>query len=53
MIEAVPEDVRALALEKDMVNGGGKTNRMGKYTCDMPNIQDERKTPPPVPPVRA
>ena len=46
MIDAVPEDTLAFALEKDMGNGGGKTNRVGKCTCDMPNIQDKRKTAP-------
>ena len=51
MIDAVPEDTHALALEKDMGKRGGKTNRVGKYKCDVPNIQDKRKTAPVYPPL--
>ena len=51
MIDAVPEDTLAFALEKDMSNTGGKTNPVGKYTCDIPNIQDKHKTAPLYPPL--
>ena len=50
MIDAVPEDTLALALEKDMGDTGGKTNRVGKNTCDVPNIQDKHETAPLYPP---
>ena len=51
MFNGVPEDVIALAPEKDMGKRGGKTNRVGKCTYDVPNTQDKRKTPPLYPPL--
>ena len=51
MIGAVPEEIVAFAPEKDMGKRGGKTNRMGKHTCDVSNVQDKRKTAPLYPPL--
>ena len=41
MINAVQEDTLAPAPEKDTGDTGGKTNRVPKNTCNVPNTQTQ------------